>query len=166
MNATNPIETLAGAMAHAAYEAFPEYKYKDRDWTKYDKWRREVFDKLSNEEKKKLYDEERRTNVHMCPADCLVEKSRKHTFYDLTVYNMFPQTWGSTALGFGGIGGQAITSAYVCIIESNLLGQFAVYFGGQLAYVIERPNEKFMEDIARQQMTDAKLGKTTYERTN
>ena len=92
-------------MAHAAYEAFPEYKYKDRDWTKYDKWRREVFDKLSNEEKKKLYDEERRTNVHMCPADCLVEKSRKHTFYDLTVYNMFPQTWGSTALGFGGIGG-------------------------------------------------------------
>jgi hypothetical protein len=164
MNATNPIETLAGAMAHAAYEAFPEYKYKDRDWTKYDKWRREVFDKLSNEEKKKLYDEERRTNVHMCPADCLVEKSRKHTFYDLTVYNMFPQTWGSTALGFGGIGGQAITSAYVCIIESNLLGQFAVYFGGRLAYVIERPNEMFIEHVARHRMVDAKLGKATYER--
>ena len=102
----------------------------------------------------------------MGPADTQVEKSRKHTLYDLTVYAMFVQTWGSTALGFGGIGGQAITSAYVSIIESNLLGQFAVYFGGQLAYVIERPNKKFMEDIARQQMTDAKLGKTTYERTN
>lgn len=166
MNATNPIETLAGAMAHAAYEAFPEFHYTDRDWPKYDKWRSEVFDKLSKEEKKALYDEERRTNIHMCPLDCLVEKTRKHTFYDLTVCAMFPQTWGSTALGFGGIGGAAITSAYVCIIESNLLGQFAVYFGGRLAYVIERPNEKFMEDISRQRMVDANKGKATYERTN
>jgi hypothetical protein len=164
--ATNPIETLASAMAHAAYEAFPEYKFKGRNWVKYQKWHDEVFNKLSQDEKKKLYDEERRTGVHMGPADTQVEKSRKHTFYDLTLYSMFPQTWGSTALGFGGIGGQAITSAYVSIIESNLLGQFAVYFGGQLAYVIERPNEKFMEDIARQQMVDAKLGKATYERTN
>jgi len=166
MNATNPIETLASCMAHAAYEAFPEYKYKDRNWDKYRKWQDEVFNKLSQEEKKKLYDEERRTNVHMGPADCYVEKSRKHSFYDLTVYNMFAQTWGSTALGFGGIGGQAITSAYVCVIESNLVGGYAVYFGGRLAYVINRPNEKFIEDIQRHQMVDAKAGKTTYERTN
>jgi hypothetical protein len=164
--ATNPIETLASAMAHAAYEAFPEYKYKGRNWVKYQKWHDEVFNKLSQDEKKKLYDEERRTGVHMGPADTQVEKSRKHTFYDLTVYAMFVQTWGSTALGFGGIGGQAITSAYVCVIESNLLGQFAVYFGGRLAYVIERPNEMFMEHVARQRMVDAKLGKATYERTN
>jgi hypothetical protein len=166
MNATNPIETLAGCMAHAAYEAFPEYKYQDRNWDKYRKWQDEVFNKLSREEKQKLYDEERRTNVHMGPPDTRVEKSRKHTFYDLTVYSMFPQTWGSTALGFGGIGGQAITSAYVCVIESNLVGGYAVYFGGRLAYVIDRPNEMFIEHIARQRMVDAKLGKATYERTN
>jgi hypothetical protein len=79
---------------------------------------------------------------------------------------MFPQTWGSTALGFGGIGGQAISSAYVCVIESNLVGGYAVYFGGRLAYVIDRPNELFIEHIARQRMVDAKLGKATYERTN
>ena len=152
MNATNPIETLAGAMAHAAYEAFPEYHYKDRDWAKHDKWR----SSLTREEMK----------TAVAPDDCMIDKSRKHSMYDLTVYSMFVQTWGSTALGFGGIGGQAITSAYVCVIESNLLGQFAVYFGGHLAYVIERPNEKFMEDIARQRMVDARLGKATYERTN
>jgi hypothetical protein len=52
------------------------------------------------------------------------------------------------------------------VIESNLVGGYAVYFGGRLAYVIERPNEKFMEDIARQRMVDARLGKATYERTN
>jgi hypothetical protein len=152
MNATNPIETLAGCMAHAAYEAFPEYKYQDRDWAKHDKWR----STLTREEMK----------TAVAPADCFVEKSRKHSFYDLTVYSMFPQTWSSTALGFGGIGGQAITSAYVCIIESNLVGCFAVYFGGRLAYVINRPNEKFIEDIERHRMVDANLGKSTYERTN
>ena len=152
MNATNPIETLAGAMAHAAYQAFPEYVYKDRDWAKHDKWRAT----LTREEMK----------TAQAPEDCFVEKSRKHMMYDLTVHAMFPQTWGSTALGFGGIGGQAITSAYVCIIESNLVGQFAVYFGGRLAYVIERPNEKFMEDASLRRMVDAKDGKTRYERTN
>jgi hypothetical protein len=165
-NASNPIETLAGCMAHAAYEAFPEYRYQDRNWEKYGVWQDTVFNKLSQDEKKRLYAEERQTGVAMGPADCSVEKSRKHTFYDLTVYNMFPQTWSSTALGFGGIGGQAITSAYVCIIESNLVGGYAVYFGGRLAYVIDRPNEKFIEDIERHRMVDANLGKVTYERTN
>lgn len=152
MNATNPIETLAGCMAHAAYQAFPEYVYKDRDWAKHDKWR----STLTREEMK----------TAVAPPDCFVEKSRQHTFYDLTVYSMFTQSWGSTALGFGGIGGQAITAAYVCVIESNLVGQFAVYFGGRLAYVIERPNGSFWEDIANKRMVDARLGKTTYERTN
>jgi hypothetical protein len=152
MNATNPIETLAGAMAHAAYEAFPEYVYKDRDWAKHDAWRAT----LTREEMK----------TAVAPDDCFVEKTRRHSMYDLTVYAMFVQTWGSTALGFGGIGGQAITSAYVCIIESSLVGQFAVYFGGRLAYVIERPNPQFFTDISGQRMVDARLGKDTYERTN
>ena len=166
MNATNPIETLASCMAHAAYEAFSEYRYQDRNWEKYGVWRDTVFNKLSQEDKKKLYDEERRTGVYMGPADCYVEKTRKHSFYDLTVHSMFPQTWSSTALGFGGIGGQAITSAYVCVIESNLIGQYAVYFGGRLAYVITRPNEQFWADVHGHRMVDAKLGKEFYERTN
>jgi hypothetical protein len=151
MNATNPIETLAGAMAHAAYEAFPEYKYQDRNWAKHDAWR----STLTREEMK----------TAIAPADCYVEKSRKHSLYDLTVYSMFVQTWSSTALGFGGVGGQAITSAYVCVIESDLLAQFAVYFGGRLAYVIKRPNENFFEGITNHKMVDAKLGPSTYERT-
>jgi hypothetical protein len=152
MNATNPIETLAGAMADAAYSAFPEYRYQDRNWALHDKWRAT----LSREEMK----------TAVAPPECFVEKTRKHSFYDLTVHGMFVQTWGSTALGFGGIGGQAITSAYVCVIESNLIGQYAVYFGGRLAYVIERPNSQFFTDISGQRMVDARLGKEFYERTN
>ena len=147
MNATNPIETLAGAMAHAAYEAFPEYVYKDRDWEKYDEW------------KSKLTKEQLKTKIF----DCYIEKTRKHSMYDLTVYSMFAQTWPSTALGFGGVGGQAFTSAYVCVIESNLIGQYAVYFGGQLAYVIKHPIGKFFEDVSNQKMVDSRLGRATYE---
>lgn len=164
--ATNPIETLHTAMAHAAYVAFSDYTYKDRNWAKYDKWRSEVFSKLSKEEQKALYEQERKTNIDMAPADCLIEKTRKHTDYDMTVVAMFVQTWGSTALGFGGIGGQAFTSAYVSVIESNLTGEHAVYFHGQLAYVILRPNEKFWEDVHGHKMVDARDGKAAYERTN
>lgn len=36
----------------------------------------------------------------------------------LLVY-MFPQTWGDTSLGFGGMGGQAITTALTTIIGDN-----------------------------------------------
>ena len=98
--------------------------------------------------------------------DARVVKKTRHTEYNITVKAMFPQVWSSTAMGFGGIGGQAITSAYVCVIESNLMGQHAVYFGGRLAYVIERPNSQFFADIAGHRMVDARLGKELYERTN
>lgn len=46
----------------------------------------------------------------------------------------FPQTWGSTALGFGGIGGQAITTAQTYVVLAN--GAIYVYFGSRFAYVI------------------------------
>ena len=166
MSISNPIETLAACLAHATYEAFPVYTYTDRDWHKYNKWKIDVYNKLSKEEQKELYEEERRTKIPMEPADCLIEKSRKHSAYDLTVYAMFSQTWSSTALGFGGVGGQAFTSAYVCVIESNLMHQYAVYFGGRLAYVINNPNSEFFDNIANQRMVDSNAGKRKYENTN
>ncbi len=54
---------------------------------------------------------------------------------------MFPQMWGSTALGYGGIGGAAMTTAYTVIITCG--DTHAVYFGsgGRLAYMIK--NEQF-----------------------
>ena len=56
---------------------------------------------------------------------------------------VFPQTWGSTALGFGGIGGQAII--------------YGVFFINRLAYVIESPNDKFFEDLQRGNMSDCAM---------
>ena len=59
----------------------------------------------------------------------------------------FEQVWSSTALGFGGIGGQAITSAttYVFIPKSTESKCF-VYFAGKFAYSVKY-SRKFMEDV-------------------
>lgn len=67
-------------------------------------------------------------------------------------FTMFLQTWGSTALGFGGIGGQAITSAYTTVIRDIYSDWCGVFFGEKLAYKIKGPNQTFNEDICRFQM--------------
>ena len=56
---------------------------------------------------------------------------------DFDVY-LFEQTWGSTALGFGGIGGQAMTSArtYVFIPQDIEKQMCHVYFGSGFAYSV------------------------------
>lgn len=69
---------------------------------------------------------------------------------DLDWYS-FPQSWGSTALGFGGIGGQAITSSQTTVVRGPP-GDCAVYFGVRLAYYIERPSDHFWECVRKWRM--------------
>lgn len=137
MRADKPLNDLHGALAHAAYEGFSIYDYEDRDWEAYGKGDKEATKK----------------------------KSRKHTDYDMQVVNMFPQTWGSTALGFGGIGGAAMTTAYTIILSSNLNGEYLVYFGPQFAYKIIQPSDAFFEDITKGSMCAVSSAKKRYERT-
>lgn len=65
---------------------------------------------------------------------------------DFELYT-FEQVWGSTALGFGGIGGQAITSArtYVFVPQSCNQKCF-VYFAGKFAYAVKY-SRTFMDDV-------------------
>lgn len=44
----------------------------------------------------------------------------------------FPQVWGSTALGLGGFGGQATTTAQTFIVLGH--SEAYIYFGGRFAY--------------------------------
>lgn len=83
------------------------------------------------------------------------KRSRRPHEDDIEVY-CFPQTWGSTALGFGGIGGQAMTTAYTTVVLCCDVA--AVYFGGRLAYVIKNPTRTLWEDLAAHSM--AERGKT------
>ena len=70
-------------------------------------------------------------------------------YYELEA--MFPQMWSSTALGFGGIGGQAMTTAYTVILCDDNLGMH-VYFSGRFAYHIPRPSREFHEDVRARHM--------------
>jgi hypothetical protein len=118
----NPITCLHAALAHAAHEGFSPIEYEDRDWEHF-----------------------RRTK-----EDRRVKKTRRPTDYDIEVYAMFSQAWGSTALGFGGIGRQAVTNAYTIVLEC--MGEFCVYFGGRFAYRVTRATDEFFLSIAERRM--------------
>lgn len=69
--------------------------------------------------------------------------------YDVTLYT-FPQTWRSTALGFGGYGGQMITRAQTTVIMVSTTHEYgAVFFGGKFAYSIKNVNEAFIKDVSQ-----------------
>lgn len=126
MFSNTPVNDLHHALAHAQYKGFPEIEYEDRDWEHYFK---------TKEDKR-------------------VTKKRSHASHDITLFAMFTQTWSSTALGFGGVGGQAFTSAYTIVLESEHGVGFCVYFGGKFAYRVERPNEKFFDDLNNRRMVE------------
>lgn len=60
----------------------------------------------------------------------------------VVVEAMFPETWGSTALGFGGIGGQAMTTAYTVVLSVDD-AHYLVYWSGRHAYTINARDPKF-----------------------
>lgn len=73
------------------------------------------------------------------------------TIDDFELYT-FNQTWGSTALGFGGIGGQAITQARTYVFVPMTCNQKCfVYFAGRFAYKADWC-ETLKEDIRNQKM--------------
>ena len=80
--------------------------------------------------------------------------------YDTKIYS-FPQTWGDTALGFDGYGGQAITTAQTTVIMVDAECNYAaVFFGGKFAYSVENMNEAFIKDFSQFRMEPVyKIGK-------
>ena len=61
---------------------------------------------------------------------------------------LFEQMWPSTALGFPGCGGSAMTRAWTFVLiptAPNLRAR--VYFGGEFAYEAEM-NDEFQHDLA------------------
>jgi hypothetical protein len=85
------------------------------------------------------------------------EYNRRPYSYELYVEAMFPQTWGDTSLGFGGMAGQAITTAYTVIIGHENTEYLCVYFGGRFAYGLDKRKcdmELLTKDISNQNMAD------------
>jgi len=143
MSLYTPLETLSSCLASAQYVDMSEVLDKKRkpnskpfdgkrtDYDAYQEWVKSAYE----------------------------EYKRRPTAYELFVEAMFPQTWGSTALGFGGIGGQAITSAYTVVIACTHTYDYCVYFGGMFAYRLDMTKcdiEIVRKDIAAQNMAEVR----------
>ena len=73
------------------------------------------------------------------------------TLDDFEIYT-FEQVWGSTALGFGGIGGQVMTSARTYVFVPVSCNQKCfVYFAGRFADAVNY-SQKFMDDVLKGNM--------------
>jgi hypothetical protein len=72
---------------------------------------------------------------------------------------MWPQTHNSTALGFPGIGGQALTQAMTVAVR-GVDSAIRVYHGGKFAYEVANPASEFLKRF----MGQALPGKQEFER--
>lgn len=89
-----------------------------------------------------------RTTIVRTPSGT---KTRRPLEDEIDLY-AFPQTWGSTALGFDGIGGSAMTTAMTVVVVHRR--NASVYFGGRHAYTVENFNGQLIEDIAAHSVKD------------
>ena len=87
----------------------------------------------------------RQTDTLNVYYDRMKEFSRDKKFIDqdsLIAWNkmnvhIIQQMWGSTACGWEGMGGAAMTASYTTIIEAIQGNAIFVYYNGKLAYVAE-----------------------------
>ena len=128
MRIPDPFTQLHEALAAATHRDLPDIEYETRDWIEY-----------------------RNTG-----KDVRIKKTRR-PMADEVMVTMFLEMWGSTALGYGGMGGSAMTNAYTVIV--SMYNDYVVYFGcGRLAYKfniteIEREQREWLMDcIAKRQM--------------
>lgn len=149
----NALDALHQALAAALYRDLPDIHYETRDW---DAWR-----DLSKHEQAEAI----KTNT----TPTMTQTRRPHE--DDVEVIMFPQTWGSTALGYGGMGGAATTSAYTVVVSDHLVS--CVYFGrGQLAYQINynqlTPDgrEQWMADLRAQNLADCRTAPMRYSQAH
>lgn len=78
----------------------------------------------------------------------------------IQVYS-FPQSFSDTSLGFGGIAGQAFTTAQVTVVICGV--NACVYVNSRLAHNIHHYNRKFWDDLLAQYIQGKMQGKKAYE---
>lgn len=77
----------------------------------------------------------------------LYDESKGITSLEDIEIKVWKQTWPNTTLGFGGIGGQEISSAYTVVLINTIFTECVVFHGMRLAYKTELTRE-IMERIA------------------
>jgi hypothetical protein len=142
MNHGTPFDPLNEALAAACYKDLSPIEYETRDWS--------VWSKMTEKQKQEYI----KANGRLNPPN--KKETRLHMTDEVFVI-LFHQTWGSTALGYGGMGGASMTTAYTVIIHNKI--EYCVYFGGgRLAYKFnmntapKEQNDMFMSWIDKRNM--------------
>lgn len=66
--------------------------------------------------------------------------------HSIRVYS-WPQTWANTSCGFGGISGQAITTAQTIIVIAPDERVCVYHGGGSFAYMVQKPSNFFWRNV-------------------
>jgi hypothetical protein len=69
---------------------------------------------------------------------------------EIEVY-MFPQMWGSTALGYSGMGESAMTSSHTIVFHNQNTGNVMLSYGGRFIRLMN-PNQLFFDDLFKQRI--------------
>ena len=122
MRKGNPVQTLHEALGAALLRDLPDVHYETTDWEEVERQRKTL----------PAAEQRRAGGLPTKPA------VRRPGEEDVDVF-VFQQLWGSTALGYGGLGGAAMTYAYTVVVSTR--SQACVYFGrGRLAYRVDLAN--------------------------
>jgi len=125
MQIESPFEALHNAMSHAVMVDLPDIRYWQRDWVAYRALPKKEADVIRGDGEG--------------PGEW---KTRRPLPSEVRV-TMFDDIWPSTALGYGGIGGAAMTPAYTVIVSCDDV--HCVYFGGgPLAYTVDRAKQSII----------------------
>lgn len=117
MKVGNPITDVANAVAHAQIIGLPAIKHE----------------RAQRPEGMEFSEYKRQLTAGTLPK--VIEDVRPN-LEDFDVF-MYPQMWGSTALGFGGMGGASIRQANTVAIVCRKVRTAAIYFAGQHAYNVD-----------------------------
>lgn len=71
---------------------------------------------------------------------------------DNFTWQAWPQVWGDTSCGFGGMAGQAFTEAMTVVAEDTE-GRVAVFHAGRLAYILKDFDcQKYQEAVTNRRL--------------
>lgn len=122
MHKQNPLLPLHEALSAALLRDLRDVSYETTDWAAAHQLRQTL----------PAADYAERQRSRSLPT---TTKTRRPSADEVDVI-LFPQTWGSTALGYGGVGGAAMSDAYTIVVSTG--GEACVYFGGgTLAYRVD-----------------------------
>ena len=94
--------------------------------------------------------------LHRLKEDMNEKMDNTLQIFDKFDVRIFPQTWGSTALGFEGIGLDSLTTEHTYVlIPYDRTQKCLVYFGERFAYEAKY-SDRFMFDVLHHHMVSVK----------